>query len=234
MSLSSKQDLSAGPGSTEADLVVLARQGSEQAVRLLVQRCNQQLFRTARGVVRDDAEAEDVVQEAYVRAFTKLDSFRGDASFSTWITRIALNVAYGRLRRRRSMVGLSRVEEEGGTDGAQILMFPTTPVAANPEKEMGREQVRQVLEQAVDQIPEPFRMVFILRNIQGMNMEGAAALLSVNPKTVKTRLFRARRLMRLELEKVLSPQFAEIFPFDGERCVQMAEQVLARLRHEKG
>jgi RNA polymerase sigma-70 factor (ECF subfamily) len=192
MSLSSVTEAAPGPASDDADLVALARQGSEAAVRLLIQRYNQQLFRTARGVVRDDAEAEDVVQEAYVRAFTKLDDFRGEASFSTWITRIALNVAYGRLRRRRPTVELSRVEAEGSTDGALIVMFPTTPVAADPEKETGREQVRRVLEQAVDQIPEPFRMVFILRDIQGMGIEETAELLSINPKTVNTRLFRAR------------------------------------------
>ncbi|HEV7274908.1 MAG TPA: RNA polymerase sigma factor [Devosiaceae bacterium] len=230
MSLSSAEQRTAGPASEDADLVALARQGREAAVRLLIQRYNQQLFRTARGVVRDDAEAEDVVQEAYFLAFTKLDGFRGEASFSTWITRIALNLAYGRLRRRRPFVELSQVEAEGGTDGAQIVMFPTTPVATDPEKETGREQVRRFLEQAVDQIPEPFRMVFILRDIQGMSVEEAAALLSLNPKTVNTRLFRARKCIRLKLEKALSPQFTEIFPFDGARCAHMADQVIGRLQ----
>lgn len=101
------------PASGDEELVALAREGSEQAVRVLVQRYNQLLFRTARGVVRDDAEAEDdVVQEAYVRAFTSLGGFRGEALFSTWLTRIALNVAYERLRRKRPMVELSQIEAE--------------------------------------------------------------------------------------------------------------------------
>ena len=112
-------------------------------------------------------------------------------------------------------------------------MFPTTPVSADPESETAREQVRQVLERAVDRIPEPYRMAFILRDIQGMNVEETAALLSITPQTVKTRLFRARRLMRTELERVLSPQFSEVFPFDGARCAHMADRVIERLRNER-
>lgn len=234
MTMSGRQAIADGPGPDDVVLVAQARAGSDQAVRLLVRRYNRQLFRTARGIVRSDAEAEDVVQEAYVRAFTSLAGFRGDASFSTWITRIALNVAYGRLRRRRPLVELSRLDAENGTDGAQIVMFPTTPTATDPEKEAGREQVRRVLEQAVDRVPEPFRVVFVLRDIQGLGMEETATLLRINPRTVNTRLFRARRLLRQELEKALSPRFADIFPFDGDRCAHMAERVLARLRPDAG
>src|SRR5690606_6192452 len=147
-------------GDREGDgpLVARARQGDEQAVRVLVRRYNQQLFRVARGIVRDDGEAEDVVQAAYVRAFTSLDGYRGEASFSTWLTRIALNEAYGRLRRRRPTVELSAVETADGSGGGQLLMFPGVPSPASPENEAGREQVRQVLEQAIDAIPEPFRL----------------------------------------------------------------------------
>src|SRR5512147_3255485 len=116
MPLSVTREHSIDPASGDEELVARAREGSEQAVRLLVRRYNKQLFRTARGVMRDDAEAEDVVQEAYVRAFTSLDGFRGGALFSTWLTRIALNVAYGRLRRKRPMVELSQIEAEGGPD----------------------------------------------------------------------------------------------------------------------
>lgn len=217
---------------TDEELVALAREGSEKAVRLLVRRCNQQLFRVARGVMRDDAEAEDVVQEVYVRGFTSLGRFRGEASFSTWLTRIALNEAYGRLRRKRAMVELCELEADRGAGRGQVIMFPTAPASANPESEAGREQVRQVLERAVDEIPEPFRMVFILRDIQGHSIDETAELLSIKAETVKTRLFRARRLMRAEIEKALSPHFSEVFPFDGERCAHMADRVVERLVSE--
>src|SRR3546814_8342060 len=106
-----------GDVSRDGQLVTLARQGDEQAVRVLVRRYNQQLFRVARGVVHDDGEAEDIVQAAYVRAFTSLDGYRGEASFSTWLTRIALNEAYGRLRRRRPTVELSAVDATDGSGG---------------------------------------------------------------------------------------------------------------------
>jgi RNA polymerase sigma-70 factor, ECF subfamily len=215
---------------TDEDLIALARNRDEGAVRALVQRHNRRLFRIARGLVRDDREAEDIVQETYVRAFTSLDRFRGDSEFGTWLTRIALNEAYGRLRRKRPTVDITEIEESRHADGGQVIMFPLSSDQANPESETGREQVRQFLEQAVDHLPEPFRMVFILRDVEGLSTEAAAALLSIKPATVKTRLFRARRLIRTEIEKTLAADFSEVFPFAGERCARMADQVVERLR----
>lgn len=217
-------------GLSDEALVALARKHDESAVRALVKRHNRRLFRVARGVVRDDNEAEDIVQETYVRAFTKLDGFRGDSAFSTWLTRIALNEAYGRLRRKRPTVDVSDIENADHTDGGQVIMFPLSPAQPGPEAEAGRDQVRRILERAVDQLPEPFRMVFILRDIEGLDTEAAAALLAIRPETVKTRLFRARRLMRAEMEKALSPNFSEMFPFGGERCAQMADRLIERLQ----
>lgn len=219
-----------GNAASDRQLVALARNGSEQAVRLLVQRYNQQLFRIARGVIGDDGEAEDVVQEAYARAFTGLDGFRAEASFATWLTRIALNEAYGRLRRRRTTVELSAIEAANGDDRGRILMFPTAPATTSPESETGRAQARKLIERALDAIPEPFRVVFILREIQGHSTGETAALLQLRAETVKTRLFRARRLLRAELEKALSPSLADVFPFAGVRCARMADRVVARLR----
>jgi len=213
---------------SDGELIVLARKRDESAVRALVRRYNRRLFRAARGVVRDDDEAEDIVQETYVRAFTSLDRFRGEAAFSTWLTRIALNVAYERLRRKRPTVdfsGLDASAEEG-----QVIMFPLSPSPPDPETAAGREQVRQILEEAVDRLATPFRSVFVLRDIEGLSTEETAAVLSIKPETVKTRLFRARRLMRGELEKALSASFTEVFPFDGERCAHMADRVTARLK----
>ncbi len=213
-------------------LVARAREGDEGAVRALVRRHNRQLFRVARGVVRDDGEAEDIVQETYVRAFTRLESFRGSAAFATWLTRIALNEALGRLRRRRPAADLAQLDT--ACNGAQVIMFPTSPIPSNPEHEAGREQVRKVLERAVDELPDPFRMTFILREVQGLSTEETATRLAILPETVKTRLHRARRLLRANIEKTLSPRFADLFPFDGERCVRMADRVIDRLRQSGG
>jgi RNA polymerase sigma-70 factor (ECF subfamily) len=216
-------------GLDDAALVELARRGDNAAVRVLVRRHNQRLFRVARGVLRDDAEAEDVVQATYVRAFTHLDGFRGEAALGTWLTRIALNEALGRLRRRRPGADLATLDSVAA-DGGSVIMFPMSPAPAGPESEAGRAQVRQVLERAVDALPEPFRLVFVVREIEGMSTEEAATLLAIRPETVKTRLHRARRLLRLSIERMLSAGFGEIYPFDGARCANMAERVIERLR----
>lgn len=213
----------------DAGLVDLARRRDEAAVRTLVSRHNRRLYRVARGVLRDDAEAEDVVQETYVRAFTRLDGFRGQASLATWLTRIALNEALGRLRRRRPHADLAALDA-AIADGGGPIVFPMSPAPAGPESEAGRAQVRQLLERAVDALPEGFRLVFVLREIEGLSTEETAALLDIRPETVKTRLHRARRLLRLSIERMLSAGFDAIFPFDGARCVHMADRVVASLR----
>lgn len=217
-------------GLSDEELITFARRRDEGAVRALVKRHNQRLFRIARGITRNDNEAEDIVQETYVRAFTGLDGFRGNAAFSTWLTRIALNEAYGRLRRQRPTVELSELDAAHPLDGGQVVMIPLPPAPANPETEAGRGQVRLILEQAIDRLPEPFRMVFILRDVEGLRTDEAASILSIKPETVKTRLLRARRLMRAEVEKALSPSFSGVFPFAGERCARMAERVVERLK----
>lgn len=214
---------------SDDELVSLARSRDEDAVRILVQRYNQRLYRIARGITGDDAEADDVVQATYVRAFTHLDRFRGKAAFSTWLTRIALNEAYGRVRRKRPTVELSEIDAPA--DGGQVIMFPMTPRPTDPETSISRQQVRELLEAALDRLPKAFRMVFILRELEELSVEETAALLGIKPGTVKTRLFRARRLMRTEIQKAVSANFAELFPFAGSRCASMADKVMARLRN---
>ena len=210
----------------EEALLSLALVGDERAIRVLVRRYNQRLFRVARSVLRNDAEAEDVVQETYVRAFSGLSGFRGEAQLSTWLTRIALNEALGRLRRRRPTVELSDAELREG----QVLMVPTMPRESDPEAEAGRSHVRLVLEEAVDGLPEAFRLVFILRDVEGMSIEETAGHLAIRAQTVKTRLHRARKLLREAIEKRLSASFGELYPFDGARCAHMADRVIERLR----
>ena len=212
---------------TDEDLVNLARARDEAAVRAITTRYNRRLFRIARSILRNDAEAEDVVQETYVRAFTGLDMFRGDAAFGTWITRIAMNEALGRLRRLRPTV---EWETYGANrNQAEIIHFPASAVSNDPEKTMAQSEVRAVLEQAIDELPDAFRAVFVARIVEGMSVEETADLFGLQPATVKTRLHRARLVLREELDKQLGPALTSSFPFDGQRCDRMTESVVRRI-----
>lgn len=214
----------------EAQLVAHARAGRREAFAAIMTRGNQRLFRIARGVMRDETEAEDVLQEAYVRAFQALSSFRGDASIYTWLTRIVLNEAHGRLRKRRTMVDLTELESaQRGGRGGQILAFPSGLETDDPERDAARAQVRRLLETAVDELPEPFRLVFILREVEGSSIAETALALGVKPETVKTRLHRARKLLRERLDAQLASALTGAFPFLGARCQRITEAVLQRL-----
>jgi len=213
---------------SDGQLVEAARRGSEAAVRVLIRRYNRRLFRVARSVVASNEEAEDVVQETYFRAFTRLDGFRGESLFSTWLTRIALNEALGRVRRRRPTTGLDALDSSAGS--ASVIRLPTSLAPEAADAALGRRQVRDLLERAVDELPDAFRTVFILRDVEEMSIEQTADQLSLKPETVKTRLHRARRLLRAAVEKRLSAGFSDVFPFDGARCVRMADRVIDRLR----
>lgn len=215
----------------EAELVRLAQAGDGDAFRVIMQRGHQRLFRVARGVVRDDAEAEDVLQEAWVRAFAAIGSFRAEAGIMTWLTRIVLNEARGRLRRRRPTVGLEAVEAAQAEAG-QVIRFPGSFGTASPEADAARAQMRGLIEQAVDELPEAFRVVFILRDIEACSIEETAATLGVRPETVKTRLHRARRLLREALDAQLASAMGDAFPFLGPRCERITAAVLARLAGE--
>ena len=214
---------------TEVELVAHMRLGFRAAFRTIMQRYNQRLFRVARGIVSDDAEAEDIVQETYVRAFAAFATFRGDASLLTWLTRIAINEARGRLRRRRRQtVGIDQVDIAQVT-GALVVSFPGGQPMTNPEAEAARTEIRHLIEQAIDTLPEAFRLVFILRDVQDCSIEETADLLNIRPETVKTRLHRARHRMRDALEDTLASAMQDTFPFLGTRCERITETVLGRL-----
>ncbi len=225
---------SAFAGQGDAELVALARGGNAEAVRALVQRNNQQLFRVARGLLDNDAEAEDAVQSAYLAAFTKLETFRGEAAFSTWLTRIVMNEAYGRLRRQKPVVDLTEYRKgmRNALDGD--LPNSMTPPPTTPESELARVEVRRLLETAIDALPDPFRLTYIMRDVQELTTREVATLLGINVITVKTRLFRARRLLRSELSKNITGGFSGIFPFDGARCAGMADRVIRSLAQHHG
>lgn len=212
----------------EAELVAHARAGRREAFAALMQRGNQRLFRIARSVLRDEGEAEDVLQEAYLRAFAAIADFRGEASVFTWLTRIVLNEAHGRLRRRRPMLELEAVEIAQAEPG-RLLAFPGAPVSEDPERDAARAEVRRLLERAVDALPEAFRLVFVLREVEGLSVEETGQALGVKPETVKTRLFRARRLLREALDDQLASALTGAFPFLGARCARITQAVLARM-----
>lgn len=217
----------------EADLVRFAQSGERGAFAAIMGRYNQRLFRAARCVVRDEGEAEDVLQEAYTRAFAAFSSFRQEASLSTWLTAIVINEARGRLRRRRPMVGLEAVEATQQETG-EVIMFPSSFGSVSPEVAAARSEVRRLLEHAVDELPEAFRLVFIMREIDGLSVEETAASLQLRPETVKTRLHRARRLLRESLHEKLASVVKDVFPFLGARCGRVTERVLERLAPNYG
>jgi RNA polymerase sigma-70 factor (ECF subfamily) len=212
----------------DEQLVQRARDRDEVAVRAITQRYNRRLFRVARSILRDDAEAEDVVQETYVRAFTGLDHFRGDSGFGTWITRIAMNEALGRLRKRRPTVEWESYGEN--RTQAEVVDFPVSAVSKDPERIMAQGEIRGLLERAIDELPDAFRAVFVARLVEGMTVDETADLFGLQTETVKTRLHRARALLRDALDKQLGPAITSTFPFDGRRCERMTEHVVRRLR----
>ncbi|HET6609543.1 MAG TPA: RNA polymerase sigma factor [Rhodopila sp.] len=220
--LSARQDI---PGDTE--LVSRARDRDPHAIRLLIQRYNQRLFRIARSIVRNDSEAEDAVQQAYCSAFSNIETFRGQSQFGTWLARIVMNEALGRRRRQRPTVELTVMEERPDL-AAQIIPFRNTALI-DPETSMAQKEIRALLERSIDELPENFRMVLVARLIEGMSVEETAELFSILPETVKTRLHRARRLLKHELEKHIGPVLGDAFPFAGQRCERLTATVLDRL-----
>lgn len=210
----------------DCQLATRALAGEEEALRLIMAQNNRRLYRIARSIVLDSHEAEDVVQEAYLKAFTHLDGYRGEAGIATWLARIAINEAMARLRvKRRAKIihffGAGRKQDEVFSSQAKDC--------DDPEKSLAQREILRLVEQATDRLPEDFRIVFVLRVIEGLGVAETAQILDVRPETVKTRLHRARRLIREELEKDIGPFVMEAFPFGGARCAQSVCAVLARL-----
>jgi len=212
----------------EAKLVERARRKDRAAIRQIVKQQNRRLYRIARSIVRDDSEAEDVLQEAYVRACSNLDAFRGEARLGTWLARIVINEALACLRRRRSAMDIDLLAESPALN-AQIIPFPYANAELDPETTMAQREIRALLERAIDKLPDAFRGVVVARLVEGMSVEETAELFGILPQTVKTRLHRARALLKREMEKHIGPVLGDAFPFAGRRCDRLTEKVLARL-----
>ncbi len=213
--------------STDVDLVRRALGRDADAVRSIIRQHNRRLYRIARGILRNSHDAEDAVQEAYVSAFAHLATFRGESSLAVWLSRIVMNEALGRLRQKRPTLELSALETP--TRHAEIIPFPRSDPSSDPEKTMAQRQILDLVEKATDALPQAYRLVFVARVIEGMSVEETADLLGIKPETVKTRLHRARQLVRDQLDKEIGPVLMDAFPFAGRRCERVTEAVMKRI-----
>ncbi len=211
------------PAADDIGIVQRVLGGDVQAFAILVRRYNQRLFRLARGIVGDDQEAMDVLQESYVRAFASLGSFNGPDGFPTWLYVIVRNEALSQLRRRRRETPTEADTMES------IIEDAADPDDAAPDRALHAERLAGVLESAIDRLPPPFRVVFVLRSIEGMSVRETAEILELNEKTVKTRLFRAKRLLRQHLERKFFAAGDRVYEFAGARCDHLTATVMARV-----
>lgn len=207
----------------DEEVVRRVRAGETALYEVILRRYNQRLYRVARAILRNDAEAEDVMQDAYVRAYEHLDQFAGRAPFSTWLTRIAVHESLARLRRRNRNEPLDETEHEGG---ASMNLADRSP---DPEQNASGAQVRELLEAAVMDLPESYRTVIMLRDIEEMSTAETAEALDLTEDNVKVRLHRGHGMVRSWLMERIGVNAKEAFPFMGARCDRVVAAVLARI-----
>ncbi len=205
---------------TDEEIVARVRAGDVALFEVLMRRHNQRLYRAVRGIITDEAEVEDVMQQAYLRAYSALDGFAGLSSFATWLTRIGLNEALGRLRGRRRLEPIDDLAE-----GTEALMEP----APTPEDLAAARESARLIERAIDRLPAIHRTVLMLRDVQQLSTEEAAQVLEVTEDAVKVRLHRARLALRDALAETAAGSARDAFPFLAPRCDRVVEAVMARL-----
>jgi len=214
------------PGSaalTDAEVVARVRSGETALFELLMRRHNERLFRTLRAILRCDVEAEDAMQECYLRAYRELHTFEGRSRLSTWLTRIGVNLALDRRRRQSRLVFL-------GSDALEVsLETSATPGPVTPEAAQVSRELTRLLVTAIDDLPLDYRAVYVLREVEGLGTRETAESLGILEATVKTRLYRARARLREVLAGCAGASAAEVFRFGGERCNRVVARVLARL-----
>lgn len=214
---------------SDEELALDARSGEAKAFEAIMRRYNQRFFRLARSVTDSDSDAEDALQDAYVQAFTHLESFQGRSAFSTWLSRIVLNEALGRTNRgKRERARISEMQEDGRQSGATIVPFERT-ASETPEALAERGQVRGVIEQAINRLPDGFRSVFILRVVEQLSVEETAIILDIPEATVKTRTHRAKQQLKDQLQDMIDGALGGTFTFLGTRCDRTVSRVLDRL-----
>jgi RNA polymerase sigma-70 factor (ECF subfamily) len=211
----------------DAELAQRAADGDEAAFEAIMRRHNRLLFRTARSMLKSDAEVEDVLQEGYLRAWRALGGFRSDARLSTWLVRIVVNEALGHMRKKEAPIipldaAMTSFEPE-------VQTSLTADAERQPEGAAMRAELRRMMEARIDMLPEAFRTVFVLRAVQEMSVEEVAQALEIPEATVRTRFFRARSLLRERLASDIDVSLSDAFNFDGERCDRIVAAVRARL-----
>lgn len=216
---------------SDLDLASMVAAGDPGAFEVLMRRHNGALYRTARSILRDDAEAEDVVQESYLLAYRKMASFRGDASLSTWLTRIVVNEATGRLRKTRRRADI--IELVPGAAGVGIEeeehMSSERGAPETPDDAALRAEARRLIEARIDALPDSLRTVFMLRAVEDLSVQETAAILGIPEATVRSQYFRARGLLREALARDFDRAVDAAFSFDGERCDRIVAAVLGRI-----
>jgi len=212
------------PDPSDDDVLARVRGGDIDSFEIVMRRYNQRVYRTVRAILRDEDEALDVMQEAYVNAFAHLAEFSGRARFSTWLTRIAVHEAFARLRKRK------RVESLDDTESEELLM--ASPVLG-PENRASDGELRTLLEEAVDGLPEAFRTTFVLRSVEQLSVAETAEVLGIPEETVKTRLHRARERLQSSLSNRVGDTRPSLFGFHRPRCDRVVVNVLSRPRERQ-
>lgn len=209
---------------TDEQVVERVRAGETALYELLMRRHNQRVYRAVRSILPDDVEAEDVLQEGWVRAYEHLDQFERRASFATWVTKIAVYEAWARARKSKRWAPLENSEGEIMPDAER-----QPPYAESPESQAMRAQLGRILQTAVDSLPETYRSVFVLREVERLSTSETAECLGLSEEAVKTRLHRSRALLRRELEDRAGPALTDAYAFKGARCDRTVARVLERI-----
>jgi RNA polymerase sigma-70 factor, ECF subfamily len=204
---------------TDEQVIARVREGETALFEIIMRRYNQRLFRAARAILRNDSEAEDAVQQAYLSAYAHLDQFAGEARFSTWLTRIAVNEALRRGRKRERLA-----EVDLGEQGA---------VMTTPEDQTAAHELTGLLEAAIDHLPDTYRVVIMLREVQELSTAETAECLAVSEEAVKVRLHRAKLLLRERMAERLEAKAPHAFPFLGARCDRMVATVMAAIAQRR-
>ena len=218
-----------------ADSVLASRtaSGDESAFEALMRRYNGKLFRVARAILKNDADAEDALQEAYLQAYRRIADFRGEAQLGTWLTRIVINQALMRLRAgKRDRVVVSFQDSGSDEPGDLPADLPDDKAESPPDAAL-RGEVRRMLERHIDHLPMAMRTVLVMRDVEDMSVQETADSLGIPAATVRTRLFRARALLREMLARDADTATMDVFGFDGARCDRLVAGVIARIHTER-
>jgi RNA polymerase sigma-70 factor (ECF subfamily) len=214
---------------SDPELAQRIASGDRDAFEPLMRRHNQILYRTARSILKDDAEAEDAAQEAWLLAYRAIGNFRGDAKLSTWLVRIVVNEAISRRRKRSRGAEVVQLNGETQEDREAVEETVNQTLPEQPEHAARRAQTRRLLEAKIDELPDAFRTVFVLRALEELSVEESAVALGIPEATVRSRFFRARALLREALSKEIDLAYGDAFAFAGARCDRIVAGVLAKL-----